>query len=168
MEIQHQLSGQKEFTLEDAVIDVETFLQKARLLDFDDPLKLWMALGSFQSNFVGTDARIPRDEWAVGIENIRLLVEGLLAQYQGAPIDPIEMLGRARALERLVRKEPIESDDFESKPKHVKRIQELFRVFCESKKIAPRIVRGRSPVRALWYLVTIDNIQELEALLREE
>ncbi len=38
MEIQHQLSGQKEISLDDAVIDVESFLQKARLLDLHDPL----------------------------------------------------------------------------------------------------------------------------------
>ena len=43
MEIQHQLSGQKEISLDDAVIDVESFLQKARLLDLHDPLKLKMS-----------------------------------------------------------------------------------------------------------------------------
>jgi hypothetical protein len=165
MDIQHQLSGQQDFSLEDAVIDVERFLQRARLLDFDDPLKLWMSLRSFQSNFVGVDARIPRDEWAIGIERIRLLVEGLLAQQQDSNVDPLAVLKRAQALEQIAQRGFAESDDPESKSKHVQQVKERFRSFCEIKKIRQRTVQGLSPLRAFWYLVALENIQEIEDLL---
>lgn len=167
MEIQHQISGQRDISLMDAVIDVENFLQKARLLDSDDPLKLNIALKSFQSNFVGKDARPSREAWLIGIEKIRLLVEGLLAQEQGSATDPIEVLGLARVLEQVVQGDPSENGDPDGKRKHVERIQAKLRAFCESKKISPRTIRGRSPSRAFWYLVTHENIRELDILLKD-
>jgi hypothetical protein len=167
MDIQHQLSGQRDFSLEDAVIDVERFLQRARLLDFDDPLKLWMSLRSFQSNFVGVDARILRDEWAVGIERLRLLVEGLLAQQQDSNVEPLAVLKGAQALEQIAQRGFEESDDPEARSKHVQEVKERFRNFCEIKKIRTRTVQGLSPLRAFWCLVTFENIQEIEDLLKD-
>jgi hypothetical protein len=90
-----------------------------------------------------------------------------LAQEQGSATDPIEVLGLARVLEQVVQGDPSENGDPDGKRKHVERIQAKLRAFCESKKISPRTIRGRSPSRAFWYLVTHENIRELDILLKD-
>lgn len=166
MEIQRQITGQENVSLADAVIDVERFLGNARLLDLHDPLVLWAALRTFQSNFVGVDARISRDQWAIGIEMIRLLVESLLAQQNGADIDPLDLLKRAHAIKDVIEGGPFDEHDQDARPRHVRSMQEKLLKYCGIKKLRAATIRGRPPIRMFWYLVTPENIGELEELVR--
>lgn len=165
METQHHIRGQEAISLADAVIDVEAFLQDARLLDFHDPLVLWQSLRAFQSNFVGVDARMVRETWAVGLEIIRFLVECLLIQQQDSAARPLEVLKRARELERVVEGMALQSSGFEDKVEHIKKMQERLVGFCQSKKIKASPLRGRSPRRVLWYLLSPDNVDQLSEVL---
>jgi hypothetical protein len=165
METQHQIRSQEGISLDDAIIDVEDFLQKAKLLDFHDPLQLWQKLHDFQLNFVGVDARMQREVWVIGIEALRLLAEGLVAQRRGSDVDAVKLLNRARALERSVEAAIAGEDNPGERVNKVKKLQQQFEEFCQRKKIRSRF-RGRSPRRILWYLVTPENIDELAEAVR--
>jgi hypothetical protein len=165
MEIQNQIPGQENVSLADAVIDVETFLNQARLLDFHDPLRLYQALKSFQSNFVGVDARLSGEAWGIAIETIRLIVSSCLAQQKNPSIDPLEILSCARAHEQIIEGGPFDDGDPESKPRHRTKARDLLLQFGASMKVKTSTVRGRSPMRIYWYLVTPDNIRQLGDLL---
>jgi hypothetical protein len=165
METQHQIRAQERISHQDAVVDVDDFLQKAKLLDFHDPLKLWQSLHDFQLNFVGVDARMQREVWVIGIEAVRLVVEALIAQRAGSSHDPLELLKRARELERSIQAAIVEDREPEHRTEQVKQLQRKFEEFCQRKQIRSRF-RGRSPRRILWYLVTPDNIDELTGVVR--
>lgn len=79
-------------------------------------------------------------------------------QEQGSQVDPIQVLRRAGELERIIQEDPPDKQDSDARLKHVESIQAKLRGFCEGKKIAPRTIRGRSPLRAFWFQVTYKNI----------
>jgi hypothetical protein len=106
-----------------------------------------------------------RETWVIGIEKIRLIVEGLILQQKGSAVEPLELLNRAQKVESALNGVNREGEDAEVKRAHIKKLQDKFVGFCQTHEIKPGPLRGRSPRRIFWFLVRQQNIEELEKLV---